>query len=183
MAGELFYTIFKAPLGWMGLLGSTAGISRVILPQATDVKAVTLALENVAAAVPSSSFFEASIKRFHAYFAGKEVDFPDKLDFGDATAFQRDVWEATKKIPYGKTHTYAWIAAQAGRPQAVRAVGQALGRNPVPIIVPCHRVTNTGGGLGGFSGTGGLKTKQYLLKLENNRHRKREDRQLTLDLT
>ncbi len=182
MAAESFYTIFKTPVGWMGLLGSTAGISRVILPQATDVKAVTLVLENVTGAIPSASFFNELIKRFHVYFAGKRVQFPDILDFSDATVFQRDVWEATRKIPYGKTHTYAWIAAQAGRPQAVRAVGQALGRNPVPIIVPCHRVTNTGGGLGGFSGTGGLKTKQYLLNMENNRHRKHEDQQLSLDL-
>jgi methylated-DNA-[protein]-cysteine S-methyltransferase len=182
MATETFYTIFNTPLGWMGLLGSAAGVSRVILPQATDVKAVILALDNVIGAVPSSSFFKALIKRFQEYFTGKQVHFRDKLDFGDATDFQKDVWEATKKIPYGKTHTYAWVAAQVGKPQAVRAVGQALGRNPVPIIVPCHRVTNTGGGLGGFSGTGGLKTKQYLLRLENNRHQEPEPKQLMMDL-
>ena len=100
-------------------------------------------------------FFEAVIKRMDDYFKGKRVNFTDKLDFGDATAFQQEVWEATKKIPYGKTHTYAWIAAQAGKPLAVRAVGQALGRNPIPIIVPCHRVTSTGGGLGGFPAPAG----------------------------
>ena len=183
MTDQLFYTIFNTAAGWVGLLGSSAGVSRVILPQPTDVKAVSLVLENVNEGVPSASFFEGLVKRLQAYFAGKAVDFPDKLDFGEATTFQRDVWEATRKIPYGKTHTYAWIAAQAGKPQAVRAVGQALGRNPVPIIVPCHRVTNTGGGLGGFSGTGGLTTKKYLLKLENNRHQERQDKQLMLDLT
>lgn len=182
MAVELFYTIFKTPTGWMGLLGSSAGIRRVVLPQPTDVKAVSLVLENVNEAVPSSGFFTDIVKRLQAYFTGKEIDFLDELDYGDATPFQQDVWEATRKIPYGKTHTYAWIASQAGKPLAVRAVGQALGRNPVPIIVPCHRVTNTGGGLGGFSGTGGLTTKKYLLKLENNRHRESPDKQLMLDL-
>jgi methylated-DNA-[protein]-cysteine S-methyltransferase len=105
------------------------------------------------------------------------VDFSDELDFNEATVFQRAVWEATRKIPYGKTHTYTWVAAQAGKPQAVRAVGQALGQNRFPIIVPCHRVTCTGGGLGGF--TGGLPIKKHLLKLEKNRH---QEKQLTLDI-
>jgi len=70
------------------------------------------------------------------------------------------------------------VAEQAGKPKAVRAAGQALGQNPLPIIVPCHRVTNTGGSLGGF--TGGLAIKKYLLKLENNRH---QERQLQLEIT
>ena len=162
----------------MGVLGSESGLCRVILPQPTDVKAVSMVLEKVTDAVSSPAFFEKLVKRFHAYFSGKNVKFDDPLDYGDATPFQRSIWEATKKIPYGKTHTYTWVAAQAGNPKAVRAAGQALGQNPLPIIVPCHRVTSTGGGLGGF--TGGLATKKYLLKLENNRHR---DYQMTLEMT
>jgi methylated-DNA-[protein]-cysteine S-methyltransferase len=177
MSQALFYTIFKAPPGWIGLLGSAAGLRRVILPQPTDVKAVSMVLEGIPEASPSAAFFEGLIKRLQSYFSGKVLEFRETLDFGDATPFQRSIWEATMKIPYGKTHTYAWVAEQAGKPKAVRAAGQALGRNPLPIIVPCHRVTSTGGGLGGFSG--GLATKQYLLKLENNRHR---DRQLTLEM-
>jgi methylated-DNA-[protein]-cysteine S-methyltransferase len=177
MGQELFYTILKTSPGWIGLLGSDAGLRRVILPQPTDVKAVSLLLENIPAAVPSSSYFHDLIKRLQAYFSGQVMNFPDKLDFGDATPFQRNIWEATRKIPYGKTHTYTWVAEQAGKPKAVRAAGQALGQNPLPIIVPCHRVTSTGGGLGGFSG--GLTTKKYLLKLENNRH---QDRQLVLEI-
>ena len=177
MSEELFYTIFKAPPGWIGLLGSKAGLRRVVLPQPTDVKAVFLVLEKVQEAKPSVAFFENTIKRLQAYFSGKAVDFKDELDFGDSTPFQRSIWEATMKIPYGKTHTYAWVADQAGKPKALRAAGQALGQNPLPIIVPCHRVTSTGGGLGGFSG--GLATKKYLLKLERNRH---QERQLTLEI-
>jgi methylated-DNA-[protein]-cysteine S-methyltransferase len=177
MAQGLFYTIFKTTPGWMGLLGSKAGLRRVILPQDTDVKAVSLLLEKVPEAVPSSEFFSDLIKRFQAYYSGKRIAFPDKLDFGDATPFQISVWEATRKIPYGKTHTYTWVSEQAGKPKAVRATGQALAQNPLPIVVPCHRVTSTGGGLGGFSG--GLPTKKYLLKLENNRH---QDKQLQLEI-
>ena len=177
MEQKPYYTIFKAPPGWIGLLGSADGLRRVILPQPTDVRAVSLLLEDIPEAVPSATFFQDLVKRLQSYFAGKTVNFPDELDFGDATDFQRLVWQTTRKIPYGKTHTYGWIAEQAEKPKAVRAVGQALGRNPLPIIVPCHRVTATGGGLGGF--TGGLEVKKYLLKLENNRHR---EHQLTLGM-
>jgi methylated-DNA-[protein]-cysteine S-methyltransferase len=179
MDKTLYYTIFKAPPGWMGLMGSEAGLRRVILPRSTDVKAVSLALENIPEAAPSSTFFKDLVRRLQAYYSGREESFPDTLDFGDATPFQVSIWEACRKIPYGKTHTYTWVAEHAGKPKAVRAAGQALGRNPLPIIIPCHRVTNTGGGLGGFSAAGGLNTKKYLLKLEKNRH---QDRQLMLEM-
>ena len=152
----------------MGLLGSSAGLRRVILPQTTDVKVASLLGASLTKAQPSAAIFEDLIARLQAYLAGEEVEFPDTLDFSGATDFQRNVWEAAKKIPYGKTHTYTWLASQAGKPQAVRAAGQALSQNPCPIIVPCHRVTLTGGGIGGFSG--GLTIKKRLLKLEKNRH-------------
>ena len=168
MTSQIFYTILKTPAGWIGLLGSSDGLRRVTLPQRSDIKAVTLLSESLKDAQPSTTFFNDLAERLQAYFSGIEVDFPDKLDFGEATVFQRNVWQAARKIPYGKTHTYTWIAAQAGKPRAVRATGQALAQNPFPIIVPCHRVTATGGFLGGFSG--GLAIKKYLLKLENNRH-------------
>ncbi len=177
MDRKYYYTLYKSPPGWIGLLGSEAGLCRVILPQPTDVKAVSLLLEKITEAVPSSAFFRDLVKRLKAYFSGENVTFPDKLDFGEATPFQRSIWQATRKIPHGKTHTYTWVAEQAGKPKAVRAAGQALGQNPLPILVPCHRVTSTGGGLGGF--TGGLAIKKYLLKLENNRH---QERQLTLEM-
>jgi methylated-DNA-[protein]-cysteine S-methyltransferase len=181
MTGTMYYAIFKTPNGWMGLLGSENGLRRVILPQPTDVKAVSQLLEKVTEATPSTSYFEKLLKRLEAYFAGKRIEFREKLDYGESTPFQQSVWEATRKIPYGKTHTYTWVAQQAGKPKAVRAVGQALGQNPLPIIVPCHRVTSTGGGIGGF--TGGLDTKRYLLKLENNRHQEPEEpHQMTLDI-
>jgi methylated-DNA-[protein]-cysteine S-methyltransferase len=179
MGQELFYTTFKTPAGWMGLAGSSQGVCRVILPQPTGEKIQTLLLQNLQDAAPSAEFFKDLTKRFLSYFSGRQAAFPDKVDYGDATPFQRCIWEAARKIPYGKTHTYSWVAAQAGKPLAVRAAGQALGQNPCPIIVPCHRVTCTGGGLGGFSAAGGTATKEYLLNLENNRHR---ERQLTLDL-
>jgi len=167
MGRELFYTTFKTSAGWIGLAGSAQGLHRVILPQPTKAKAAALLLENLYGAIPSAESFRDLTKRLLAYFSGKKAVFPDKLDYRDATSFQRRIWEATRKIPYGQTRTYTWVAAQAGNPRAVRAAGQALGRNPFVIIVPCHRVICTKGGLGGFSAPGGTQTKEFLLKLES----------------
>ncbi len=92
------------------------------------------------------------------------ASFPDELDLSTATPFQRQVWEKTRLIPYGETRSYSWVAEQIGKPGAARAVGQALGRNPLPIIIPCHRVVASDGKLCGFAG--GLGMKRRLLSLE-----------------
>ena len=107
--------------------------------------------------------FEEARRQLGEYFDGKrrEFDLPLKLD---GTDFQVEVLEELKKIPYGETTSYAAIAERIGRPKAVRAVGAANGRNPIPIIVPCHRVIGKGGDLTGFGG--GLDTKEALLRLE-----------------
>ena len=103
-------------------------------------------------------------RQLQAYTAGKAVKFGCRLDLSAGTAFQQKVWRAMLAIPRGETRTYAWIAKRIGKPKAVRAVGAACGANPVPIIVPCHRVVASDGSLGGFSG--GLALKKHLLKLE-----------------
>lgn len=100
-----------------------------------------------------------------AYFAGKLKDFELPLDL-QGTSFQKRVWDLLLEIPYGETRSYAQIATAAGNPEATRAVGSANGRNPVAIIVPCHRVVQTGGGLGGYGG--GLELKRALLALERH---------------
>ena len=87
------------------------------------------------------------------------------LDLGDATDFQKAIWNAARTIPYGKTATYSQIAAMAGRPKTVRAAGSALGANPIPLLIPCHRVVAKAG-IGGFSY--GLKTKSRLLEMESH---------------
>ena len=115
-------------------------------------------------AVRSVPFFRDLMERLKAYFRGYEATFPDKLDLSGATPFQCEVWEATRLIPYGETRSYAWIAGQIKKPKAFRATGQALGKNPLPILVPCHRVLASNGTLGGF--TGGIDAKKHLLNLE-----------------
>ena len=89
------------------------------------------------------------------------------LDLSAGTEFQRRVWRALRRIPQGSTNTYGQIAQAIGRPQAVRAVGGACGANPIPVLIPCHRVVQTSGGLGGFSG--GLEWKRLLLAREGGR--------------
>ena len=160
----LRFTSFKTDSGWVGMLVSPAGIVKLTLPQATEQAALAeLDLEQDAARVSFERFDEA-VSRIRDYFRGKPVDFTDKLDLSTGTEFQKKVWSSCRDIPYGQTRSYGWIAAQIGQPGASRAVGNALGKNPIPIIIPCHRVLAADGGIGGFSG--GLNVKRRLLKLE-----------------
>jgi methylated-DNA-[protein]-cysteine S-methyltransferase len=164
MIQELFYAVFKTAAGWAGILGSSAGLLRATLPQPSEQEVYRLLGSGLGRANLSPRPLEDLIGRFQAYFSGQRVDFPDKLDLSGASPFQRSVWQVTRYIPYGQTRSYAWLAGQVGNPGAARAVGQALGRNPLPIIIPCHRVLASNGGLGGFSG--GLEMKRLLLTLE-----------------
>ncbi len=160
------YVVFDTAAGWIGVLGSEAGLLRATLPQSSEERAYSLLGDSLKEAVPESRRFTDLIGRYRAYFSGHRADFPDRLDLEGATTFQRRVWDAARAIPYGQTRSYAWVAGQVGRPGATRAAGQALARNPLPVIIPCHRVIEADGGLGGFSG--GLKMKRRLRKLESN---------------
>ena len=148
----------------MGILGSSAGLRRTTLPQPSEKETIKSLGVDIKEAKLSSQPFEDLIKRLRDYFSSHRADFPDGLDLSDFTPFQREVWQATRRIPFGQTRSYSWVARQAGKPGAARAAGQALGRNPLPIIIPCHRVLSSDGSLGGFSG--GLEMKKRLLTLE-----------------
>lgn len=113
-----------------------------------------------------SSLLREAHRQLDAYFAGRLREFDLPLATR-GTDFQRRVWQALRKVPYGATRSYADIARQLGKPNATRAVGAANGRNPVPIVVPCHRVVGADGSLTGFGG--GLDTKRFLLRLESQR--------------
>jgi methylated-DNA-[protein]-cysteine S-methyltransferase len=105
-------------------------------------------------------------RQLRAYLAGKRKRLTLPLDLNALTGFQRQVLLAAAKVPRGQVSTYGQIARRIGRPKSARAVGQALGHNPVPILIPCHRVLASDGSLGGYSGRGGIKTKEWLLRLE-----------------
>jgi len=99
-----------------------------------------------------------------AYFSGSGAVFSQKIKFVFGTDFEKNVWNALKDIPFGETRSYKWIASKIGKPGAVRAVGRALSKNPVPVVIPCHRVIESNGSLGGYSY--GIETKRRLLDME-----------------
>lgn len=164
MTGELKYTAFDTDMGWVGMLGSARGLLCTTLPQRSAQVVHQLLGDSVNCATWAPYLFGDLVQRLRIYFSGHRTTFPDELDLSGATAFQREVWEVTRLIPYGETRSYAWVAGQIKRPTAVRAVGQALARNPLPVVIPCHRVITTNGKLGGYSG--GLEWQSYLLNLE-----------------
>lgn len=107
------------------------------------------------------------LEDLEAYFQGRRVNFCISCTFEFGTPFSQRVWSATQMIPHGKVETYGWLAERLGSPKAARAVGNALAHNPLPLVVPCHRVISAGGKLGGYSG-GGPTVKEKLLTLEKS---------------
>jgi methylated-DNA-[protein]-cysteine S-methyltransferase len=164
MFETLKYTIIHITWGWIAVLYSSKGLVATSLPQRTEQHALMALGRNIEQAVSVAGGLEDLLKRLRDYYDGRQVAFTDRLDLEKATRFQRRVWEVTRSIPYGETRSYLWIARRVRSPRGARAVGQALGANPLPIIIPCHRVVSSDGGLGGFSG--GLNVKRRLLKLE-----------------
>ena len=159
------YTTFQTAMGWVGILASERGLLAVTLLHPTEAATRRELGSEVEWAECAGSALSGLVKRLEAYFSGEKVDFPDELDFSGATPFQKRIWQAARLIPYGETRSYLWIAEKIGKPGAARAVGQALGKNPLFIIVPCHRVVASDGGLGGFGG--GLQMKRRLLSMES----------------
>ena len=164
MTGQLKYIIFNTDTGWVGILASARGLLGITLPQRSAEEANQLLGDGANHATWSPRLSDDLMERLKAYFNGHKVTFADELNLCQTTAFQRKVWEITRLIPYGETRSYAWVAQQISRPQSAQAVGQALARNPLPIIIPCHRVVTSDGRLGGYSG--GLEMKRYLISLE-----------------
>jgi len=164
MTQQLTYVIFNTDMGWIGILASVKGLLGTTLPQRSSQEAHQLLGDSVNHATWPPHLFDDLTERLKVYFSGGKAAFPDELDLSGATPFQREVWEITRLIAYGETRSYLWVAEQIKRPGAVRAVGQALSRNPLPVIVPCHRVVAADGKLGGFSG--GVEMKRHLLRLE-----------------
>ena len=150
----------ETPLGPLTLVGSDLGL-RAILWAEDDPARVGLAGTTLPAA--SVDVLDDAAEQLAEYFAGTRTAFDLPLDLR-GTPFQIAAWEALATIPYGATHTYAEQAARIGRPNAVRAIGAANGRNPISIVLPCHRVVGSDGSLTGFAG--GLEAKAALLAFE-----------------
>ena len=119
---ELRYTTFDTDMGWVGILGSATGLLCNTLPRRSAQEARQLLGDNANYAAQTPHLFKDLMERLKSYFGGDKVNFPDKLDMSQATAFQRQVWKITNLIPYGEMRSYAWVAKQIGKPGAARAV-------------------------------------------------------------
>jgi methylated-DNA-[protein]-cysteine S-methyltransferase len=163
------FALFETAIGTCGIVWNGRGLRGLQLPD-RDVSALHARLRrrfpNAHEADPPSAV-RTAIDRVIALLRGERVDLRSlSLDMEGVPEFERDVYVAAREIPPGATLTYGEIARRIGRPTAARDVGVALGRNPFPIIVPCHRVVAANGKTGGFSAVGGVKTKLKLLSIE-----------------
>lgn len=152
-----YYTTYASPVGEIVLTATEKGLSGLYIRN--GVKLVNVpqnATKNVA-------IFSLILEQLTEYFAGSRTEFTATFDL-QGTAFQKKVWDELYKIPYGSVISYKELAHRVGSPKAVRAVGGANGKNPISIIIPCHRVIAASGGLGGYGW--GLDTKKQLLSLE-----------------
>lgn len=154
----IYTTQVESPLGEILLTATDSGLCGLYFHDQRYLP------KNHDAWIPEDSKFKSIRKQLAAYFSGKDKTLDVPLDIVHGTPFQRQVWEALKGIGPGQTRTYAQLACDLGRPKAVRAVGAAVGRNPLSLIVPCHRVIGTGGSLTGYAG--GLDRKRWLLAHE-----------------
>lgn len=158
--------IFQSPWGWMGVAESSKGIRAIVLPKRSK-RAVESDLSkqgNGPWQQGDSLRLESVRSQLLDYLAGRRDTFDVSLDLSQGTSFQRQVWRTLQRVPYGKLRSYQWIASRVGGPHYARAVGNAVGANPLPIVIPCHRIVAHDASLGGFSG--GLSMKRKLLSLE-----------------
>jgi methylated-DNA-[protein]-cysteine S-methyltransferase len=163
---DVAYTSVDSPLGPLVVAATPKGLVRVSY---TEFRGEDEVLEELARRV-SPRVLEAPARldpvrrELDEYFEGRREAFDVPIDWSYLAGFTREVLRATARIGFGDVSSYAGVAAEAGSPRAVRAAGNALGSNPMPVVVPCHRVLRSGGKLGGY--TGGLERKEFLLRLE-----------------
>lgn len=163
-----FFKEMPSPVGVLKLVASHMGLVAILWENDRPNRVPLKSLEED----KNHPILEETETQLKAYFSGKLNEFSIPLD-AIGTEFQKKVWEALRTIPFGQTRSYQQIAQQIGNPKAVRAVGAANGKNPISIVVPCHRVIGANGKLTGFAG--GLSIKEYLLDLEQNSDFKRQN--------
>ena len=158
--------IFKSRWGWMGISETTKGIDAVVLPKGSRQAVLSeLRLSDVELLEGRmSSRLRKAQTQLTDYLTGVRRSFDLPLDLSRGTSFQQKVWRTLRRVSYGQLRSYQWVAVRVGGGQYARAVGNAVGANPMPVVIPCHRIVAQDASLGGFSG--GLPTKRKLLTLE-----------------
>lgn len=172
-AVECITTLFPTPLGWIALVVTDHGLRHVSFGHRTAVAALEHASRHVGQTLQMTppercdADLRALVAKFESFAAG-DGDCLGAVEVDDRawTEFQRQVRAACRSIPAGETRTYGQLAAMAGSPGAARAVGRVMATNPLPLVIPCHRVVGSGGKLTGFTAPGGLATKRRMLEIE-----------------
>jgi methylated-DNA-[protein]-cysteine S-methyltransferase len=168
----MLYSLVSTARGWVGIAFSDLGVRRLNLPVQDEKEAISMLGTDNTPDLHKGGGMGSLWRQVTDYFNEKEVVFDCVLDLSGSTSFQRRVWKATMEIPYGQVRSYKWVAERIGKPSACRAVGHALAANPLPLIIPCHRVIRSDGSPGGFGGrTGNVQTKLMMLSLEGCRSR------------
>ena len=158
---------FPSALGWMAMIGSGRVLKYLTFGHPSRQAAARAVAPDLAQTAQPGDWNPDLVRRIRAYASGSRDEFRDvQVDPGPRTDFQRRVIACCRRIPFGKTLTYGQLAARAGSSRAARAVGQCMAANRIPLVIPCHRVVAAGGGLGGYSAVGGIRTKRRLLELE-----------------
>lgn len=166
---DLTYDVFNTDMGWVAIVGSDHGIVRASLPESSPERALDVVQPEVNIASHAPEDYVDARMLISAYCAGEPVNLADvPIDTRTSTPFFRAAWDACRSIPAGETRSYGWLAEQAGNLKAARGAGQAMARNKLALLVPCHRVISSNGTLHGFGGAG-LPLKSRLLAMESNR--------------
>jgi methylated-DNA-[protein]-cysteine S-methyltransferase len=164
------YALFETAIGTCGIAWRTGDAPTIVgfnLPEATDAETERRIARKAAKAAVLPPAIADVVEKARRHLARDLQDFRDApIDWDRFEPFARRVYEAALDIPVGQTRTYGQLAKTVNEPQAAQAVGQALGNNPIPLIVPCHRILAAGARMGGFSAPGGLRTKETLLLIE-----------------
>ncbi|MBN1504809.1 MAG: methylated-DNA--[protein]-cysteine S-methyltransferase [Candidatus Eisenbacteria bacterium] len=161
----LRYSTLETPHGTVWFAAGEEGLKFLLLRYFNDRRVLQeLRKARGSKLVRDDRALKAFAGQLKSYFEGRRVAFDVRLDLSTGTRFQQAVWRAVGRIPYGTLVSYKRVAREVGSPMAARAVGNALAANPIPIVIPCHRVVRTDGGLGGF--TGGIRWKKRLIELE-----------------
>jgi len=162
------YSIAKTPLGEVFVAATDLGLCSLILENVDEEIIEKLGKRLKLSIRRDDDSFIDFLSNLEEYFRGSPTSFDFDLDLRGSTPFQKSVWETMRQIPFGETRSYKWLANEIHRPDALRAVGQAVGANPIPIVIPCHRIIHENGSLGGFQA--GLEWKIRLLTLERGQY-------------
>lgn len=162
------FRIIRVAQGYVGFVVGEFGLRRVYLPESRSSSTRERIETDHPHAVVDETLLPKFVNELTRYFAGEPVQFTVPIDWTGHSSFDADVWKACSELAYGQVASYGDLARKIRRPGAARAVGASMGRNPMPIVIPCHRVLRGDGSIGGYSGSLGVPFKKRLLEMESS---------------